>query len=84
MHIYKPSKLLPVALSFEGVVNNGAPECGFVSMNAYPRFNGQEVDHDNWDRIKRAPIIQSFLKLRPLVEIAEDYMAVLRIYYTIT
>jgi len=36
--IYKPQVTIPVASSFEGVVNNGAPECGLVSANAYPNF----------------------------------------------
>ncbi|MFH1222054.1 MAG: hypothetical protein V1492_03140 [Candidatus Micrarchaeota archaeon] len=43
MNVYRPQKKIVVALSFEGVLNNGVKECAFVSLNAYKRMidNGQ-------------------------------------------
>lgn len=39
--LYVPKKKIAIASSFEGVVNNGAAECAFVSLNAQRRMIGR-------------------------------------------
>ncbi len=76
--IYRPKVTIPVASSFEGVVNDGAPECGLVSWNAYPNFFGHRYETDAFGYLRAQEAFKAFLKLRPLVEVASDYMAILK------
>jgi hypothetical protein len=81
--IYKPREKIAIASSFEGIVNDGAPECAFVSFNAYhyqdPRaFFGRKMTAAEFNNeYRKTLIVKAFLALRPIVEVAEDYRTVL-------
>ena len=91
--LYIPNKKIAIASSFEGVVNNGAKECAFVSLNAYQKlvdqrktpgagFFGREITPDefrNSDSVRNSNIVRFFLKMRPVVAVAEDYHTVLMV-----
>ena len=42
--VYKPKTKLAVVLSFEGVFNDGAKECGLVTFNAYRNLKNKSYD----------------------------------------
>ena len=84
--IYAPKSRVAVASSFEGVFNDGAPECALTSINAYNQQNpdmafyeaalsAQEFTDSHIDDLT----VRGFLALRPLVAVAEDYHTVLEI-----
>lgn len=91
--LYIPMKKIAIASSFEGVVNNGAKECGFVSFNAQQRmmaagrmpanvkgFFGRSIEPDEFraqPEIRDSVVMRAFLLLRPLVAVAADYLALL-------
>ena len=81
--IYKPAKIIAVASSFEGILNDGAPECALVSFNAYQdqvpgSFFGGKMSAAEFNNDYRNTVaVKAFLALRPLVEVAEDYRTVL-------
>ncbi|MBI2971353.1 MAG: hypothetical protein HYY37_02980 [Candidatus Aenigmarchaeota archaeon] len=81
--LYTPKVKIAVASSFEGIVNNGAPECALVSLNAYHEQNPssffeRKLTASEFNQSYRsADAVQKFLALRPLVEVAEDYRTVL-------
>jgi hypothetical protein len=84
--VYIPRRKVAIASSFEGILNNGATECGLTSLNAYQqmdegkgRFFGKIVEPEYFDTIKGSKEVQAFLRLRPLVELAEDYLTVLEV-----
>lgn len=84
--IFKPKSKVAVASSFEGIVNNGAPECALVSFNAYQqmpegkgKFFGKVIEADEFSNIRNDRYVQAFLALRPDVTIAEDYGTVLQV-----
>jgi hypothetical protein len=91
--LYVPKKKIAIASSFEGVVNNGATECAFVAMNAMQRmignkqlpgfygyfFNQYTIDEFKSNKVKNSEVVQAFLKLRPLVAVASDYLTVLQV-----
>jgi hypothetical protein len=86
-----PQKKVVVASSFEGVLNNGAMECAFTSLNAFNKiarkgairsdgFFGQGIMEPDEFRQLNLPgsmLVKAFLALRPLVAVAEDYLTVL-------
>jgi len=80
MTLYLPQKKIVIASSFEGVVNNGAKECGVVSLAAYRKMvkEGQIKDSDALLKHSESKIMSTFLALRPLVAVAEDYLTVLQ------
>ncbi len=82
--VYIPQRRIVVASSFEGVVNDGAPECGLTSFNACQgmeegkdKFFGKIVEPEDFGEIKNSRDMEAFLRLRPLVEVAADYLTVL-------
>ncbi|MCX6815910.1 MAG: hypothetical protein NT120_03595 [Candidatus Aenigmarchaeota archaeon] len=81
--IYKPKSRIAVASSFEGIVNDGAPECALVSFNAYHEqspnsfFKGKLDSTAFNHKYKLSIPVKSLIALRPMVEIAEDYRTVL-------
>ncbi|MFC2143343.1 hypothetical protein ACFLQN_03005 [Candidatus Aenigmatarchaeota archaeon] len=83
--IYAPQRhRIAIASSFEGIINNGASECALTSLNAYHRqdptaFAGRTLTPEDFKTYRDSPVVQGFLALRPLVEIAEDYRTVLDI-----
>ena len=91
--LYTPNKKIVIASSFEGVVNNGATECAFVAINTvrrmvargYMPFHGRDrarvkqYSIDTFKSFKDLPQTQAFLRLRPLVAVAGDYLTVLQI-----
>lgn len=83
--LYRPKTKIAIASSFEGIVNDGAPECALVSLNAYHQqdasaFFGKKITADEFNSHYRdTDIVRSFLILRPIVELAEDYRTVLDI-----
>jgi len=86
--VYAPKLKIAVALSFEGIINNGATECGLTSLNAYSqmeegidKFFDRIVEPEDFDSIRDSRVMKAFLRLRPLVEVAEDYLTVLEIIY---
>ena len=84
--LYVPRGKIALASSFEGIVNDGARECGLVSLNACMNLGdiGCEIyDHEiSPQEFNKAVVdektMQAFLKFRPLVEVAEDYLTVLQ------
>jgi len=82
-NIYVPKNRIAIASSFEGIFNNGATECALTSLNAYHNqepgaFLGKKLTPQVFSTSYRShPIVQAFLILRPMVEIAEDYRTVL-------
>ena len=81
MAFYVPQKKIVIASSFEGVVNNGAKECGVVSLAAYRKMvkEGHIKDTDALLKHSENWIMATFLALRPLVAVAEDYLTVMQI-----
>lgn len=83
--IYKPSRRIAIASSFEGIVNDGAPECALVSFNAYHEmdpsaFFFRKLAAAEFNASYRASNpVRAFLALRPIVEVAEDYLTVLEV-----
>jgi len=84
--VYVPQRTIVIASSFEGVVNDGAPECGLVSFNAYQQmeegkggFFGRVVEPEDFGTIRGSREMQAFLRIRPVVEVAEDYLTVLEV-----
>lgn len=83
MAVYKPKVKIAIASSFEGIVNDGAPECALTSFNAYhnmePRaFFGRRLTSREFSSEYRGhPWVRAFLAVRPMVEVAEDYGTVL-------
>jgi len=91
--LYIPNRKIIVASSFEGVVNNGAKECLFVSLNTYDKMlhdkslHGRSIllgsltpqEFRSSKAVRDSKILETFLKLRPLVAVAEDYLNVLQI-----
>lgn len=84
--VYAPRTKIAVASSFEGIINNGATECGLTSFNAYQRMDegrgrlfGRVVEPEDFGSIRESREMQAFLRLRPLVEVAEDYLTVLEV-----
>jgi hypothetical protein len=90
-HLCIPNKKIVIASSFEGVFNNGAKECAFVSINAFNKmaankalsskgFFGQRIlepDEFRGKKVSDSVEVKAFLALRPLVAVAEDYLTVL-------
>lgn len=85
MVIYKPRSKIAIASSFEGIFNDGATECGFVSYNAltempgYTSPFGRKIEAAEFDSIKDSGYMRAFLLLRPIVEVAEDYLTVIQV-----
>ncbi|NIO20444.1 MAG: hypothetical protein GTN76_06810 [Candidatus Aenigmarchaeota archaeon] len=84
--VYIPKDVIVIASSFEGVINDGARECGLTSFNAYQqmeegkgKFFGRVVQPEDFEGIAASREIQAFLKLRPPVEVAEDYLTVIEV-----
>jgi len=84
--VYIPKDVIVIASSFEGVVNDGARECGLTSFNAYQqmkegkdKFFKRVVQPEYFESISGSREIQAFLKLRPPVEVAEDYLTVIEV-----
>jgi len=82
--IYQPKKKVVIASSIEGVFNNGAKECGFISINALSRINPffkkNTMDEFIQDKsVSDSKEMKAFLALRPLVKVAEDYYTVLQL-----
>ena len=84
--IYVPNKKIVVASSFEGIVNNGATECALTSFNAYQRMTEGEdkfyeriIEPSEFSSIRDSRAVRAFLALRPLVEVAEDYLTVIEV-----
>ncbi len=97
--LYSPRGKIVLASSFEGVLNNGARECAFVSLNALERLRGRTDDAGRAfaarqsffgkmlspeefrkdEKVRDSTVVKAFLLLRPLVEVAEDYLTVLQI-----
>lgn len=88
---YVPKVKIALASSFEGIVNDGAPECALTSINAYKQMHPDSAVATTYRRPldptkfrehrmpDSDPTVRAFLLLRPVVEIAEDYHTVLRI-----
>lgn len=86
--VYAPKLRIASGFSFEGLVNKGAGTCGLESFNAYhrmeegaDRFFKRIVEPREFDTISDSREMQAFLKLRPLVEVAADYLTVLEVIY---
>ena len=84
--VYIPNFKIAVASSFEGIVNDGARECGLTSFNAYHHipegegsFYGRIVEPGDFESIADSRDMRAFLALRPLVEVAEDYLTVIEV-----
>ena len=84
--LYIPKTKIVVASSFEGIVNDGAPECGLTSFNAYQqmeegkgRYFGRVVEPADFHEINDSKEMRAFLALRPVVELAEDYLTVIEL-----
>ena len=84
--IYKPRGIVAIGSSFEGILNNGARECGLTTFNAEKRIpDGVEVYSSTPISARDFPSmandyhVQGFLALRPLVEKAEDYHTVMEL-----
>ena len=81
--IYAPKSKIAIASSFEGIVNDGAPECALVSFNAYQEqepgsFFGRKLTAAEFNAQYRDDVrVRSFLALRPMVEVAEDYHTII-------
>lgn len=84
MVIYKPRSKIAIASSFEGIFNDGAPECGVVSYNSAIKmgyklpFSNPLDPKDYTDYVRQEKFVRAFLLLRPLVEVAEDYLTVIQ------
>ena len=74
-----PDKKIVIASSFEGVVNNGAKECGVVSLAAYERMvnDGRLEGLHSFAKEDPETVMKAFIFLRPMVAVAEDYLTVL-------
>jgi hypothetical protein len=85
VEIYAPKTKVAIASSFEGVFNNGAPECALTSINAYTTMNPGTfyknlISVKDFNKIKDYSFeIRGFLALRPLVAVAEDYHTIAKI-----
>jgi len=84
--LYIPRRKIAIASSFEGIVNNGATECGLTSFNAYQampegggKFYGRLVNAADFSSIRSTKEMEAFLLLRPVVEVAEDYITVIEL-----
>jgi len=83
MAIYAPKTKVAIASSFEGIVNDGAPECALTSINAYheqhPKafFKRKLTANEFNQKYRNSDAVKAFLTLRPMVEVAEDYKTVL-------
>ncbi len=85
--LYIPGGKIALASSFEGIVNNGATECGLVAINAHyamgdpeESFYGTLVSPEEFNEdIVNGMSMRAFLKLRPLAEVAEDYLTILQV-----
>jgi len=84
--MYKPKFKIVLASSFEGIINNGVYECALTSFNAYQnmpegknKFFRKSIEPKEFSVIKNSKEIEAFLRLRPLVEIAEDYLTVIEL-----
>ncbi len=77
--MYVPQKKVVIASSFEGVVNNGAKECGVVSLAAYEQMvkGGRLKNQRSFAKEDQQTVMKAFLALRPLVAVAGDYLTVL-------
>ncbi len=83
--VYKPESKIVVALSFEGLVNDGVTECGLTASNAWGAVEpgrhlfGRTVEAEEVGIVAETREMQAFHRLRPVVEVAEDYLTVERI-----
>ncbi len=83
--VYKPATKIVVALSFEGFVNDGVTECGLTASNAWNTVEpgrylfGRLVEAEEVGTVAETREMQAFHRLRPVVEVAEDYLTVDRV-----
>jgi len=73
--VYIPEKKIALAFSFEGIINNGAFECGTVTYNVLHDMGcyiGGKVEAGEAEKLRETPWMKRFLFLRPLVETAGD------------
>lgn len=81
--VYAPKDKIAVALSFEGVFNDGAPECGLTTFNAYRMLDwnfdafGRTVEPEKFDSIRNSDWMVAFLRMRPCVNKAWHYFKVI-------
>ncbi|GEM_PF-1345197 len=86
VEVYKPNTKIVVALSFEGFLNDGVTECGLTSSNAWNAvepgrylFGVVPVEAEDVDLVRGTREMKAFHLLRPLVEVAADYLNVMRV-----
>ncbi len=83
--IYKPNTKIVVALSFEGFLNDGVTECGLTSSNAWDAVEpgrylfGRPIEAEEVGSVRETREMRAFHLLRPLVEVAADYLNVMRV-----
>ncbi|MBI4176439.1 MAG: hypothetical protein HY518_04490 [Candidatus Aenigmarchaeota archaeon] len=81
--IYIPKSRIALASSFEGIINDGAGECGLTSSNAAHGMGEASlfkriVEPGEFPSVKDSREMRAFLQLRPLVKVAEEYFVVLK------
>ncbi len=88
-----PTKKVIIASSLDGIAINGARECALVAFNVHHKlvdagklpsksFFGRAIEPDELRQsgeVSASPAFQLFLRLRPLVQCAEDYLSVLKL-----
>ena len=82
--IFIPKGKIAVASSFEGIVNDGCPECFLTSINAYSgmeegkgKFYNKVIEPEDFGEARKGREMKAFRRLRPIVELAEDYVTIL-------